>query len=54
MKSFPDTPQFDRFKTAMQDILKVSKPELLRRIEAEKRKPKAPASRASGVRVPKG
>jgi hypothetical protein len=45
MKTPPDNPEFARFSTAVQDILKVSKNELQIRIEAEKRKPNASASR---------
>ncbi len=48
MKTPPDTPEFREFTVAMQDIMKVSKQELDRRIEAEKRKPNASASRAPG------
>lgn len=48
MKTPPDSPEFARFTGAMRDILKVSKIEMNRRIEAEKRKPKASASRVSG------
>lgn len=44
MKTPPDTPDFQRFSAAMRDILKVSKQELDRRVEAEKRKPNASAS----------
>ncbi|HSY03765.1 MAG TPA: hypothetical protein VK819_16500 [Acidobacteriaceae bacterium] len=39
MKTPPDSPEFARFTAAMQDIMKVSKTELLRRMEEEKRKP---------------
>ena len=49
MKTPPDSPEFARFTGAMRDILKVSKIEMNRRIEAEKRKPKASASRVSGA-----
>jgi hypothetical protein len=49
MKRPPDTPEFARFTGAMRDIFKVSKVEINRRIEAEKRKPKASASRVSGA-----
>jgi hypothetical protein len=45
MKTPPGTPEFQRFSTAMRDILKVSKQEMDRRVEAEKRKPNASASR---------
>jgi len=47
MKQPPNSPEFQKFTQAMRDILKVSKSELQRRAEAEKRKPKASASRAS-------
>jgi hypothetical protein len=50
MKTPPDDPQFARFTEAMREIMKVSKVEMQRRIEAAKRKPKFRASRASGVR----
>ena len=49
MKPPPDNPEFTRFTSAMRDIMKVSKTELQRRIETEKRKPKASASRAPVV-----
>jgi hypothetical protein len=39
MKTPPDTPEFTRFTHAMKDILKVSKTELQKRIDAEKRRP---------------
>lgn len=45
----PKDAEFAKFTNAMRDILKVSKTELQRRMEEEKRKPKAPASRASGA-----
>jgi len=47
MKPPPNSPEFSRFTGAMRDILKVSKVEMNRRIEAEKRKPKASASPVS-------
>jgi hypothetical protein len=47
MKTPPDNPEFAKFTSAMREMMKVSKTELQRRIEAEKRKPKASASRAS-------
>lgn len=50
MKTPPDNPEFARFTTAMRDIMKVSKVELQRRIEAVKRKPRYRAARASGAR----
>jgi hypothetical protein len=50
MKPPPDNPEFARFTEAMRAIVKVSKTELTRRIEAEKRKPKTTsASRVSGA-----
>lgn len=48
----PKDAEFTKFTNAMRDILKVSKTELNRRIEAdktEKRKTKSSASRVSGV-----
>lgn len=45
MKMPPKSPEFTRFTNAMGKILKVSKVELQKRLEEEKRKPKAPASR---------
>lgn len=48
MNPLPETPEFARFKQAMQDILKVSKKELLRRLEAEKKaKSKAKAKKTN-------
>ena len=50
MKPPPDNPEFTRFTGAMRDILKVSKTEMNRRIEAEKkRKSKTSASPVSAV-----
>jgi hypothetical protein len=50
MKTPPDNPEFARFTSAMREMMKVSKTEMNRRIDAEKkRKTKASASRASGV-----
>lgn len=49
MKSVPQNPEFANFTDAMRTILKVSKTELQRRINEEKRKPKASASHVSGV-----
>jgi hypothetical protein len=49
MKQPPDNPQFARFTSAMRHIMGVSKTELNTRIEAERRKPRASASRVSGV-----
>lgn len=49
MKRPPDNPEFARFTDAMRAIVKVSKVELNRRIDAEKkRKSKASASLVSG------
>jgi len=45
----PSDPEFAKFTNAMRDILKVSKVELQRRIEEDKRKPKPSASRVSGA-----
>jgi hypothetical protein len=45
MKTPPDTPEFSRFTTAMRDILKVSKPEMEKRMGAQKE---------SGKRLSKG
>jgi hypothetical protein len=45
MKRPPDTPEFANFTTAMRDIMKVSKGELQKRIEAQKE---------SGKRLSKG
>jgi hypothetical protein len=50
MKTPPDNPEFARFTDAMKTIVKVSKVELQRRMEAEKRTPKAIASRAFRAR----
>ncbi len=47
MKPPPDNPEFARFTGAMRKIMKVSKAEINRRIEAEKRKPKSSASPVS-------
>jgi hypothetical protein len=49
MKTPPNNPEFARFTGAMRDIMKVSKTDLNKRIEAEKRKPKASASRVSAA-----
>jgi hypothetical protein len=49
VKTPPDTPEFIKFTQAMSKILKVSKGELLRRIEQEKREPKTPASHVSAA-----
>lgn len=50
MKTPPDNPEFARFTDAMRKIVKVSKVELQRRMEAGKRTPKAVASRAFRAR----
>jgi hypothetical protein len=50
MKTPPSNLEFDKFTSAMRSIMKVSKVELRRRMEAEKRAPKAIASRASRAR----
>jgi hypothetical protein len=50
MKTPPDNPEFERFTDAMRTIVKVSKVELQRRMEAEKQTPKAVASRAFRAR----
>lgn len=51
MKTPPNDPEFSRFTEAMRTILKVSKTELNRRLEAEKRKPTAsPSSGAQSKR----
>jgi len=42
MKPPPDDPEFQRFTQAMREIMKVSKVEIQRRMDAEKRKPKTP------------
>jgi hypothetical protein len=53
MKKVPDNPEFECFTAAMQQILTVSKEELLRRMEAEKSeklaRKAASASRDSAV-----
>jgi hypothetical protein len=53
MKTPPDNPEFVRFTAAMRSIMKVSKVELQRRMDAAKRKPKFRVSRALRDR-PKG
>ena len=54
MKKPPDDPEFAQFTKALQTILKVSKTELQRRMEAEKKgkRSKASASPVAGA-VPK-
>lgn len=47
MKPPPDNPEFARFTDAMRKLMTVSKTEINRRIEAEKRKPRASASPVS-------
>jgi hypothetical protein len=49
VKPIPQGEEFTRFTTAMRKILKVSKVELQKRLDAEKRKPKAYASPVSVV-----
>jgi hypothetical protein len=49
MKKPPDSPEFARFTSAMQSILKVSKAELNRRLEAEKRGKRSKASASPGA-----
>jgi hypothetical protein len=49
VKQPPNNPEFARFTEAMRDIMKVSKTEMLKRIEAAKRKPKTSASLDSAV-----
>jgi hypothetical protein len=51
MKSKPTSPEYKAFENLLGSVLSISKAELNRRIEQEKRKrtPKAPASRVSGV-----
>jgi hypothetical protein len=50
MKTPPDNPEFARFTEAMKTIVKVSKVELQRRMEAEKLTHKKIASRAYRAR----
>ena len=45
----PQSPEYKAFENLLGSVLSVSKAELKRRIQAEKRKPKTPASRVSGV-----
>jgi hypothetical protein len=45
MKTPPDNPEFARFTDAMRHIMGVSKVELQKRMQEEKRKPKTSASR---------
>ena len=47
MKTKPQSEEYKAFETLLGRVLRVSKAELNRRIEAEKRKPKASASRVS-------
>jgi hypothetical protein len=49
MKPPPDNPEFAKFTEAMRTIMTVSKVEMNRRIEAEKRKPKTSVSRVPAV-----
>jgi hypothetical protein len=51
MKAKPQSEEYTRFENLLGEVLTISKEELNRRLEAEKREkrtPKAPASRASG------
>jgi hypothetical protein len=47
MKRKPQSEEYRRFENLLGHVLTVSKEELNRRMEEEKRKPKAPASRVS-------
>ena len=49
MKKKPQSPEYKAFENLLGSVLRVSKAELNRRIQAEKREPKAPASRVSAV-----
>jgi hypothetical protein len=49
MKKPPDNPEFVRFTSAMRTIMKVSKVELQRRIEAEKEGKRSKASASPSV-----
>lgn len=51
MKTPPDSPEFAKFSQAMRDILGVSKEELQKRIDAEKREREAKASASASGRV---
>jgi hypothetical protein len=51
MKPPPDNPEFARFTSAMRDILKVSKIELNRRIEATKKGKRSKVSASPGSAV---
>ncbi|MGB6690503.1 MAG: hypothetical protein WBE76_21925 [Terracidiphilus sp.] len=44
MKPTPNTPEFDRFKDALRRMMKVSKVEMNRRIEAEKKRKAKPSA----------
>ncbi len=46
-KPKPESDEYKAFENLLSSVLTVSKAELNKRIEAEKRKPKAPASHAS-------
>jgi hypothetical protein len=50
MKAKPHSEEYTRFENLLGEVLTVSKAELNRRMEEEKKKPKAPASRASDER----
>ena len=47
MNTKPQSAEYKAFENLLGSVLSVSKTELNRRIQAEKRKPKAPASRVS-------
>jgi hypothetical protein len=49
MKPKPQSAEYKAFENLLGQVLTVSKTELKSRIEAEKREPKAPASRASAA-----
>jgi hypothetical protein len=49
MNQKPQSAEYKAFENLLGSVLSVSKAELNRRIQAEKRKPKAPASRVSAA-----
>lgn len=49
MKPKPQSEEYRDFEAILGTVLKVSKVELNERLKAEKREPKAPASRVSAV-----
>jgi len=53
MKTPPDNPEFVRFTSAMRGLVKVSKAELNRRIEAEKKRNTKPSASRVSVAAPK-